>query len=100
MVRSYCECRKTAERCRLWSTPSWSVVTSILPHTREATDPSPSLLAFLPKLTGLEADRRRRIAAEGTVEILDNRFDMRRRLQVLERSEWEVRPQELRVRNV
>jgi len=58
------------------------------------------LLAFLLKLTGLEADRRRRIAAEGTVEILDNRFDVRRRQQVLERSEWEVRPQGLRVRNV
>src|SRR5260221_3546455 len=53
MVRSYCECRKTDERCRLGSAPSWSVVTPILPHTREATDPSPSLLALLLELTGL-----------------------------------------------
>jgi hypothetical protein len=91
---------KTAERCRLWSTPSWSVVTVILPHTREAIDPSPSLLAFLVEFTGLEADRSRRIAAESTVEMLDNRFEILRRQQVLEKSEWVVRPQGLRVRNV
>ena len=85
MVRSYCECRKTAERCRLGSAPSWSVVTPILPRTREATDPSPSLLALLLELTVWRlllypcSDRRRRVAVEGTVEILGNKSDMRRR---------------------
>src|SRR5260370_18799340 len=54
MVRSYCECRTTAERCRLGRAASWSVGTPILPDTGEATDPSPSLLALLLELTGLE----------------------------------------------
>src|SRR6266852_9258621 len=101
MVRSYCECRKTAERCRLGSAPSWSVVTPILPRTREATDPSPSLLALLLELTGLEVaslsmlrsppPRRRRRYGR------DPRQQIRYAASPIgsERSEWVVRRQGL-----